>query len=163
MLSTPPAFILSQDQTLVKSVCFWSKSLASNFVTLLTVLVLFLNCSLASNCYALGSFASSFMGFAQSSLMQTFESKLSPFPSRSAVLSFQKFSGNSFIVIYCLIINVLCSLATARLEYHSLFSLSTPFLKNFAKFFQTISTIQKLQKDRLRDTPQSPFSSSKTL
>ena len=50
VLSTPPAFILSQDQTLVKSVCFWSKSLASNFVTLLTVLVLFLNCSLASNC-----------------------------------------------------------------------------------------------------------------
>ena len=55
VLSTPPAFILSQDQTLVKSVCSWSKSLASNFVTLLTVLrfdinCLFLNCSLASNC-----------------------------------------------------------------------------------------------------------------
>ena len=146
MLSTPPAFILSQDQTLVKSVCFWSKSLASNFVTLLTVLVLFLNCSLASNCYALGSFASSFMGFAQSSLMQTFESKLSPFPSRSAVLSFQKFSGNSFIVIYCLIINVLCSLATARLEYHSLFLLSTTFFKNFKNFFKQFLQFKNCKK-----------------
>ena len=32
MLSTPPAFILSQDQTLVKSVCIQFKITASNFV-----------------------------------------------------------------------------------------------------------------------------------
>ena len=133
VLSTPPAFILSQDQTLVKSVCSRSKSLASNFVTLLTVLRFDINC-LFLNLFSRfelymhsKALLSRSCGFAQSSLMQTFESKLSPFPSRSAVLSFQKFSGNSFIVIYCLIINVLCSLATARLEYHSLFSLSTLF------------------------------------
>ena len=36
VLSTPPAFILSQDQTLVKSVCFQSRITTSNsFLTLL--------------------------------------------------------------------------------------------------------------------------------
>ena len=45
----------------------------------------------------------------------------------SAVLSFSKFSGICVFVIYCLIINVLCCLATAYLDYHSFFALSTTF------------------------------------
>ena len=49
VLSTPPAFILSQDQTLVKSVCSGQNHLLA-ILPYFTVLVLFLNCSLASNC-----------------------------------------------------------------------------------------------------------------
>ena len=85
----------------------WSKSLASNFTLLYCfrfVLELFSRFELYMHSKALLSRS---CGFAQSSLTQTFESKLSPFPSRSAVLSFQKFSGMLVIVIYCLIINVL--------------------------------------------------------
>ena len=46
----------------------------------------------------------------------------------------QKFSG-SFIVIYCLIINVLCCLVTAYLAYHILSAFVNNFLKVFLFFF----------------------------
>jgi len=48
--------------------------------------------------------------------------------------SLRNFQEFVLFVIYCLIINVLCSLATAMLEYHSKKALSTTFF-NFFYFF----------------------------
>ena len=85
VLSTPPAFILSQDQTLVKSVC-------SGQNHLLAILPYFTVFRFDINCL--------FLNF----LLEIFR--------------------NSFIVIYCLIINVLfsfCCLARQLLNYITVF------------------------------------------
>jgi len=49
--------------------------------------------------------------------------------------SLRNFQEFVLFVIYCLIINVLCSLATAMLEYHSKKALSTTFRKKFIFYF----------------------------
>ena len=70
VLSTPPAFILSQDQTLVKSVCFQSRITTSNsFLTLLFLVHLLdvrLNFSLqkfsgVNSCHLLFNYQCSFV------------------------------------------------------------------------------------------------------
>ena len=118
VLSTPPAFILSQDQTLVKSVCSRSKSLASNFVTLLTVLRFDINClflNLFSRfelyMHSKASLSRSW-GFAQCSLANLFENKFSSGFLRSPVLCFFR---NFQEFVYChLLFNYQCSLALLR-------------------------------------------------
>ena len=121
VLSTPPAFILSQDQTLVKSVCFQSRITTSNsFLTLLFLVHLSdvrLNFSFQVSVFELAMHSQTSLlvhvGFAQSSLTHSLESKLSATPFRSAVLrTFRNFQV-LILVIYCLIINVLFLLSLA--------------------------------------------------
>ena len=58
----------------------------------------------------------------------------------SAVLRTYRNFQVLILVIYCLIINVLlfCSLATAHLDYHICFGLSTTFLKFLFSFFSCL-------------------------
>ena len=101
VLSTPPAFILSQDQTLVKSVCFQSRITTSNsFLTLLFLVHqmmsvwIFLFFGLSSNCSCTRKQVCSFMGL-RPILTHSFARKQASrgFISFGSSHDLQKFSG----------------------------------------------------------------------
>ena len=140
MLSTPPAFILSQDQTLVKSVCiqFRINILANS--SLFTV-VWFLTVRSTASSSKLRFSLSWLRQYSQASV---FESKLSNLLLCSCSLRFsknlllKKFSR--VVVVYCSVIKVLCLCrsfqATAFIFYQKLLSLSRTFLFFFIALFE---------------------------
>ena len=103
MLGTPPAFILSQDQTLVKSVCSVQESLLA-ILSLYCVWFRF-DCSSARNK------VSRFVGYANARPRRL---RKTSFPIRRAaraVSAVRKISSKKFsrIVVYCSVIKVLFS------------------------------------------------------
>ena len=89
--------------------------------------------------YALESFAFSFVGFAQCSLVSLFENKFSTGFLRFHCSLLLEIFRNSFIVIYCLIINVLCVSRQLIKIITSLLSLSTLFFYFFSSFWTCAS------------------------
>ena len=102
VLGTPPAFILSQDQTLMLKF-IPVQNLA--WLVLNRSTVVFRFCSECSHSWPItkGHFYKNFQGFT-----------------------------------YCSVFKVLCCFATARLLYHSVFCLSTTFLKFFVFLFAVV-------------------------
>ena len=127
MLSTPPAFILSQDQTLVKSVCLGPDQLLAN-PSLYCVWFRF-------DCPSARNQVSRFAGSANARMRLTWKMN---FPSRRlarAVSAVRKiFSSKKFsrVVVYCSVIKVLAVLSCDSFDILSnLFR----FVKNFFIFF----------------------------
>ena len=118
VLCTPPAFILSQDQTLENIVSYHrspdAKTYSRAFVALLLfvwVVFLILNCS---------------------SLLRTFVFALY-FSLRCSIFN-DRFD-------FALAPSLVPALAATRLLYHTAFTLSIPFSKLFLSFFQAIPKI----------------------
>ena len=143
MLSTPPAFILSQDQTLVKSVCiqFRINQLANSslftvvLVCLKTVLknlllkkfsrVVVVYCSVIKVLTSLCSFATAHL-----------------FYHKHFALS------RTFLKFFIFLTSSLCFSESAHLYYHVFFRKSRTFLKFFYFLFTWFLTFFKIRRSR---------------
>ena len=110
VLSTPPAFILSQDQTLVKSVCSGQNHLLA-ILPYFTVFGFVLEFSHTSNCSCTRKLCFLVHGASPNARLQTsLKINFHPVFFARQFSAFSEIFRNSFIVIYCLIINVLAAL-----------------------------------------------------